>query len=85
MTALEISNWVSIYMATVICCAFAITLTTGSIIVEMAQESFWRQPWNRAQLVLFLPRTWWRRQRRYLLSTPVTLGIVGGFAASLNW
>jgi hypothetical protein len=84
MSPLEISNWVSIYLATALCCTFAITLTTGSLIAEMIQERFWRQPWTRARVVLFVPRTWWRWQRRYFLSTPVTLGIVGSFAASLN-
>lgn len=85
MTPIEISNWVSIYLATAICCAFAISLTTASLAVEMLQERFWRQPWSRTRALLFVPRTWWRWQRRYFLSTPVTLGIVGSFAASLSW
>jgi hypothetical protein len=34
---------------------------------------------------LLLPRIWWRWQKLYLLSTPVTLGIIGYFAASLSW
>ncbi|WP_347340899.1 hypothetical protein [Sphingomonas lacusdianchii] len=34
---------------------------------------------------LFLPKVWWRWQKLYLLSTPVTLFIVGWFAATLRW
>jgi hypothetical protein len=32
-----------------------------------------------------LAKAWWRWQKSYLLSTPVTLGIVGFFAASMSW
>lgn len=85
MSSIEIGNWVSIYLATAICCAFAITLTTLSLATEMFRERFWRQPWTRVRILLFVPATWWRWQRRYFLSTPVTLGIVGGFAATLSW
>lgn len=83
MTSIEISNWVSVYLATAIWCAFAISLTTTSFALEMLQKRFWRQPWSRTGALV--PRTWWRWQRRYFLSTPVTLGIVGSFAASLSW
>jgi hypothetical protein len=85
MSPSEISNWISIYLATAICCAFAITLTTCSLMAEMIQERFWQQPWDGTRVFLFVPRTWWRWQRRYFLSTPVTLSIVGGFATTLNW
>ena len=85
MSPTEIQNWVSIYLATAICCGFAITLTTLSVGSEMVGERFWRAPWTPTRLALFLPRTWWRWQRRYLTSTPVTLSIVGSYAATLSW
>lgn len=85
LTAVEISNWIAIYLAAGICCAIAMVLS-----VSMTLHGLWR---DRASLdirsfrgaVLFLPKTWWRWQKLYFLSTPVTLGIVGSFAASLSW
>jgi len=85
MSPIEISNWVSIYLATAICCAFAIVLTTISVAIEMIGQRFWREPWRARRAILFVPHTWWRWQRRYFLSTPVTLGVAGSFAASLTW
>jgi len=81
----DIQNWLSIYLATAICCGFAITLTTLSLLADLIGERFWAGPWTAARGVLFLPRIWWRWQRRYFLSTPITLGIVSAFATSLSW
>lgn len=85
VSAADIQNWLSIYIATAICCGFAITLTTLSLGADMVRERFWSMPWSLRRIIFFAPRTWWRWQRRYFLSVPVTLGIVGSFAASLNW
>jgi len=85
VTANEFHNWVAIYLATAICCGFAITLTTGTVAYEMVRNRVWQQEWTICSAVLLLPRIGWRWQRRYFLSTPVTLAIVGYFATSLTW
>ncbi len=58
--------------------------------VSVALHGIWNDGiWQDARSVkgaaLLLPRIWWRWQKLYLLSTPVTLGIIGYFAASLSW
>ena len=85
MTPMEIANWVSIYAATGICCAIAFALSVGTIAAELYRERAWTTITGVRSLAVFLPRMLWRWQQRYLLSTPVTLAIVGGFAATLDW
>jgi hypothetical protein len=58
-----------------------IALTTATVAADMIQECFWEGGRGESRIALFVPRTWWR----YLTSTPVTLGIVSAYAASLNW
>lgn len=85
LSALELQNWIALYAAAGLCCLFAIVLSIGAICVELYREGVWRDLTSLRATLLFVPRAWWRWQKLYLLSTPVTLGIVGSFAATLPW
>ena len=85
MTPLEISNWVAIYAATGVCCAFALMLSVLTISIELHSERAWRDITSFRSAALFVPKLWWRWQKRYLFSTPVTLIVVAWFAATLAW
>jgi len=52
---------------------------------ELWQAKVWQDARTIRGAALLLPKTWWRWQKLYLLSTPVTLGIVCYFAATMNW
>jgi hypothetical protein len=85
LTALEIQNWLALYTAAGICCGFAVLLSSATMVVELHRERVWHNLRTAREAILFLPKTWWRWQKLYLLSTPVTLAIVGMFAATLSW
>lgn len=84
MSEQHLANWIALYLATAICCSFAFPLAVVSVALEMWREEAWRiSSWKDGALLL--PRAWWRWQKRYLMSTPLTLAIVGSFALSLPW
>lgn len=81
----EIANWIAIYVAAGLCCAIAMSLTVLALAGQLFQERAWTRLNSARAVLLFLPRTWWRWQKLYLHSTPVTLAIVGWFGATLSW
>jgi hypothetical protein len=85
LTSNELGNWIAIYAATGACCSFACTLSVATVGGEVIRERSWREIPDIKSAALFGPKLWWRWQKRYLLSTPVTLAIVGWFAATLDW
>ncbi|RVT39616.1 hypothetical protein [Sphingobium algorifonticola] len=85
LTHAEFSNWVALYVATGLCCAIAFALAAAKTAIDIYQESSWASVQSFGSLVLFVPKTWWRWQKNYLASTPVTLGVVSLFAASMSW
>lgn len=88
MTALsqaEIANWLALYAAAGVCCGLAVILSVARSIYDLYRERAWLGLKSTGDVLRFLPRTWWRWQKSYLLSTPVTLLIVGSFAATLTW
>jgi hypothetical protein len=85
LSHLELSNWIALYLAAGLCCAIAIVLSVASLGAQMYAEKAWNGVGTRRDVLLFLPRTWWRWQKLYLLSTPVTLAVVLLFAASMSW
>ena len=85
MSALEIANWIAIYAATAICCAIAMVLAVSTVAYEAYQERVWVGLRSRRQYLMLAPQLWWRWQKRYLLSTPMTLIIIAWFAATLDW
>ncbi|EZP77138.1 hypothetical protein BV97_04463 [Novosphingobium resinovorum] len=85
LTRMEITNWLAIYVGVGLCCALAVSLSVAVLLGQLVQERAWRQIHGVRGAALFLPRTWWRWQKLYLLSTPVTLCIVAWFAATLRW
>lgn len=82
---IEIANWIAIYVAAAMCCAIAIVLSVGATLHGLWQDKAWQDVRSVRGAALFLPRAWWRWQKLYLLSTPVTLGIVSDFAATMTW
>ncbi|TGX49138.1 hypothetical protein E5A73_20065 [Sphingomonas gei] len=85
MTQSELANWIALYAATGLCCGIALILSIIVTIGEFHRTRAWTSVKTPADALRLVPRTWWRWQRRYLLSTPVTLLIVGSFAATLSW
>lgn len=85
LSALEIQNWFALYIAAGLCCAFAAVLSIATIVAQLYREQAWSKLASVRGVILFVPKTWWRWQKLYLLSAPVTLAIVGSFAATLSW
>jgi len=85
LTQIELSNWLALYVAAGLCCAIAFALACATAAFEIYRDRSWSTVKSVRSAVLFLPRTWWRWQKLYLTSTPVTLGIVSLFAASMRW
>ncbi|TCP32490.1 hypothetical protein [Sphingomonas sp. BK235] len=84
-SAIEIANWIAIYLAAGICCAIAMALSVTVTLQQLWKDKVWKDARTIRGAVLLLPKAWWRWQKLYLLSTPVTLGIVGSFAATMSW
>lgn len=85
MSEAEIANWVALYSATGLCCGIAMLLSVLVLSRRLWREKVWRDPRGMKELILFVPRAWWRWQKLYLLSTPVTLAVVGYFGLTLSW
>lgn len=85
LTAIELANWMALYLATGLCCAIALFLSCATTLVELYRERRLSTVISLRSVMLFVPRTWWRWQKLYLTSMPVTLGIVILFAASMSW
>lgn len=85
MTQIELANWLAVYAATGICCAFAMIMSVSTVGYELYRERTWRTVTDLASAAQIVPKIWWRWQKRYLFSTPVTLAIVGAFALTLDW
>lgn len=85
MTPNEIANWIAIYVATGICCVLATAMSVLTVGREIVLEKVWADVTDWRSGLLLVPRIWWRWQKRYLLSTPVTLIIVSAFAITLDW
>lgn len=85
MSAHDLSLWMSLYAATSLCCAIAVVLSVAHIGIRIAREKPWQTTLGWKAWLMLGPILWWRRQKTYLLTTPVTLGIVTLFGISLPW
>ena len=85
MTQTELANWLAIYAATGLCCAVAIIMSVSTVVYELYRERASRTITDLRSAALVVPKIWWRWQKRYLFSTPVTLTIVGAFALTHDW
>ena len=85
LTPHQLSNWLSLYAATGMCALLATIGAALSVGLEVVGERQWRAVNGVRATILFLPKLWWRWQKRYLTATPVILAIVGYYAASLAW
>lgn len=84
-SSIEIANWIAIYVAAGLCCGIAMVLSVGVTLHGMWRDRAWNDVRSVRGAALFVPKTWWRWQKLYFLSTPVTLGIVLWFALTLSW
>lgn len=84
-TQIELANWMALYIGTGICCAIALVLSCAATVHDLYRERSWTSLTSVRGALLFVPKTWWRWQKYYLASTPVTLGVVGLFAVSMSW
>ena len=85
MAQTELADWLAVYAATGLCCAVAIIMSVSTVGYELNRERVWRTVTDLPSAALIVPKIWWRWQKRYLFSTPVTLAIVGAFALTLDW
>lgn len=85
VSAHDLSLWMSLYAATSLCCAIAVVLSVSYLGVCIAREKPWQTTSGWKAWLLLCPILWWRWQKTYLLTTPVTLGIVTLFSFSLPW
>lgn len=85
VSAHDFQLWMSLYAATAVCCAIAFLLSATRVGVLIVRERIWVHTHGWKAWLLVGPQIWWRWQKTYLLTTPVTLGIVGAFALSLPW
>ncbi len=81
----QLANWLSLYAATGVCAMLAATAAALSVGAETIRVREWREVRTLGAAALFIPRLWWRWQKRYLTATPVILAIVGYYATSLSW
>ena len=81
----EMINWMALYTATALCCAIAMALAILVLACRLWREKAWAQLRSAKDVALFLPKSWWRWQKLYLLSPPVTLAIVSSFGFTLRW
>lgn len=81
----EIANWIAIYLAAAMCCAIAMAMSVSVTVHGLYRNRAWEDVRSVREAVLFLPKAWLRWQKLYLLSTPVTPGIVSYFAATMTW
>lgn len=85
MSPQDLQNWVAIYVATFCCSIVALVASVISIGLELVKERAWNSVHTARDAILFVPRIWWRWQQRYLMASPVTIGIVTWFAFTLRW
>ena len=85
MSQHDFALWMSLYAATSVCCAIAFALSVLRVGTQLVREKIWATTIGWKAWALLVPKVWWRWQKTYLLSTPVTLGIVALFAFSLPW
>ena len=58
LSPIEMANWLSLYVATAMCCAIAIVLSAGFLASQLYREQPWRQVNGFRAAVLFVPQTW---------------------------
>lgn len=85
MSPHDLQNWVALYVATFFCSIVALAASVVSIGIELLRERVWSTVRTPRDVIVFVPKIWWRWQQRYLMGSPVTIGIVAWFALSLRW
>lgn len=84
MSPHDLALWIKLYAAMGLCCGIAAGLSILRILVLYRQDARLR-PQGVKGWMLAGPLAWWRWQKTYLTTAPVTLGIIALYAASLPW
>jgi hypothetical protein len=85
LTQLEIANWTALYAATALCCALAIALTVPITLHQVVKGEDAIRLRTTKDVLLALPRIYWRWNKNYFFATPAILAIVTGFGLTLPW
>lgn len=85
MTHEQILNWLALYTATAISCVITAGLAALSLAWQLSCEKPWQAAYGWRDLLLAVPRYWWRWQKLYWIGTPMILAIIAFFAATLDW
>ncbi|WP_062769817.1 hypothetical protein [Sphingopyxis terrae] len=85
LTDLHLENWLALYSAAAVCCSISVLISVGAVLAQLYREQAWTRLNTFRAVLMFGPKTWWRWQKLYLHSTPVTLAIVISFALTLPW
>lgn len=84
MTANDLRLWIDLYAAMGLCCAIAAALSVSRVC-----WLYWHEPNLRPKgwkaWTVAAPLAWWRWQKVYLTTAPVTLGVIALYAATLPW
>jgi len=81
----QLANWLTLYAATGICAMLAACGAAVSVVLDLRQSREWKELNSLKGITLFVPRFWWRWQKRYLTATPVILLIVVYYGFTLDW
>lgn len=84
LSAAELANWLSLYVATAVMAAIAAGLAGVAVSVDLYRERRWQELSTLRGALLFAPKLWWRWQKRYLLATPVILAVVVYYSVFLG-
>ena len=84
MSRFDLALWTDIYAAMGVCCTIA-AIFSAIRICWYCQTDDRRHPAGVRGWILAAPLLWWRWQKVYLTSAPVTLGIIVLFGWSLPW
>lgn len=84
MSRHDLNLWIDIYAAMGLCCAIAAILSALRV-VWLYRTDDCLHPVGMKGWVLAAPLLWWRWQKIYLTTAPVTLGIIVLFGWTLPW
>lgn len=84
MSRHDLNLWIDIYAAMGLCCAIAAILSALRV-VWLYRTDDRLHPVGMKGWVLAAPLLWWRWQKVYLTTAPVTLGIIVLFGWTLPW
>lgn len=84
MTPADLKLWIEIYAAMGLMCAIAAIFSALRVLWLYCSDKSLR-PVGWKDWLVAAPLAWWRWQKIYLTTAPVTLGIIALFGSTLPW